>query len=212
MRVKPIATLISHAFAYVIRTCRVYNIDESHALKHSMDVYNYANKIYQHELIGNPMLEKQKETILVASILHDMCDKKYMSEKQGVMMIKKHMIDYMPISNLELMCNIMSTMSYSKVKVNGYPKLGENQLAYHIVREADLLAGYDIDRCIIYGIYHEGLTYDQSLKRASELFNTRILKYIDDDLFITDYSKKEAVKLHIKADIDLENLKNILFY
>ena len=212
MRVKPIATLISHAFAYVIRTCRVYNIDESHALKHSMDVYNYANKIYQHELIGNPMLEKQKETILVASILHDMCDKKYMSEKQGVMMIKKHMIDYMPISNLELMCNIMSTMSYSKVKVNGYPKLGENQLAYHIVREADLLAGYDIDRCIIYGIYHEGLTYDQSLKRASELFNTRILKYIDNDLFITDYSKKEAVKLHIKADIDLENLKNILFY
>jgi len=212
MRVKPIATLISHAFAYVIRTCRVYNIDESHALKHSMDVYNYANKIYQHELIGNPMLEKQKETILVASILHDMCDKKYMSEKQGVMMIKKHMIDYMPISNLELMCNIMSTMSYSKVKVNGYPKLGENQLAYHIVREADLLAGYDIDRCIIYGIYHEGLTYDQSLKRASELFNTRILKYIDDDLFITDYSKKEAIKLHIKADIDLENLKNILFY
>ena len=197
MRVKPIATLISHAFAYVIRTCRVYN---------------YANKIYQHELIGNPMLEKQKETILVASILHDMCDKKYISEKQGVMMIKKHMIDYMPISNLELMCNIMSTMSYSKVKVNGYPKLGENQLAYHIVREADLLAGYDIDRCIIYGIYHEGLTYDQSLKRASELFNTRILKYIDDDLFITDYSKKEAVKLHIKADIDLENLKNILFY
>jgi hypothetical protein len=177
-----------------------------------MEVYNYANKIYQHELIGNPMLEKQKETILVSSILHDMCDKKYMSERQGVMMIKKHMIDYMPISNLELMCNIISTMSYSKVKINGYPKLGENQLAYHIVREADLLAGYDVDRCIIYGIYREGLTYDQAVKRATELFKNRILKYIDDDLFITDYSKKEAIKLHIKADIDLENLKNIIFY
>jgi len=212
MRVKPIATLISHAFTYVIKTSRVYNIDESHALKHSMEVYNYANKIYQHELIGNPMLEKQKETILVSSILHDMCDKKYMSERQGVMMIKKHMMDYMPISNLDLMCNIISTMSYSKVKINGYPKLGENQLAYHIVREADLLAGYDVDRCIIYGIYREGLTYDQAVKRANELFKTRILKYIEDDLFVTEYSKKEAIKLHIKSDIDLENLKNILFY
>jgi len=212
MRLKPIASVISHAFAYVIKTSRIYNIDESHALKHSMEVYNYANKIYQHELLGNPMLEKQKETILVSSILHDMCDKKYMSERQGVMMIKKHMMDFMPISNLELMCNIISTMSYSKVKINGYPSLGENMLPYHIVREADLLAGYDVDRAVIYGIYKEGLTYDQSVKRTSELFQTRVLKYIDDDLFVTDYSKKEAIKLHIKADIELANLKNILFY
>jgi HD superfamily phosphodiesterase len=212
MRVKPIATLISHAFAYVIKTSRMYNIDESHALKHSMEVYNYANKIYEHELIGNPILEKQKETILVSSILHDMCDKKYMSERQGIMMIKKHMIDYMPISNLEVMCNIISTMSYSKVKKNGYPKLGENQLAYHIVREADLLCSYDVDRTIIYGIYRENLTYDQALKRATELFQIRMLKYIDDDLFVTDYSKKEAIKLHVKSDIDLDNLKNVLFY
>jgi len=103
-------------------------------------------------------------------------------------------------------------MSYSKVKKNGYPKLGENQLAYHIVREADLLCSYDVDRTIIYGIYRENLTYDQALKRATELFQIRMLKYIDDDLFVTDYSKKEAIKLHVKSDIDLDNLKNVLFY
>ena len=212
MRLKPIASVISHAFSYVIKTSRMFNIDESHSLKHSMEVYNYANKIYQNELITHPMLEKQKEIIYVSAILHDMCDKKYMSERQGLMMIKKYMLDYMPVSNLDIVTNIISTMSYSKVKANGYPKLDEYQLAYHIVREADLLAAYDVDRTVIYGIYKEGLPYDKSLQRASQLFEMRILKYIDDNLFVTDYSKKEAVKLHIKADIDLENLKKIICY
>lgn len=212
MRLKPIASIITHAFAYVVKTSKIFNIDESHAVKHSMDVYNYANKIYQHELITRPILEKQKEIIYVSAILHDMCDKKYMSEKEGIMMIKKHMLDYMPVSNIDVMSSIISTMSYSKVKANGYPNLGEYQLAYHIVREADLLTAYDIDRTVIYGIYQEGLPYDKSLQRASNILETRVLKYIDDNLFVTDYSKKEAVKLHIKAEIDLDNLKKIIYY
>jgi HD superfamily phosphohydrolase YqeK len=190
----------------------MFNIDESHAVKHSMDVYNYANKIYQHELITRPILEKQKEIIYVSAILHDMCDKKYMSEKEGIMLIKKHMLDYMPVSNIDVMSHIISTMSYSKVKSNGFPNLGEYQLAYHIVREADLLTAYDVDRTVIYGIYQEGLTYDKSLQRASHILETRVLKYIDDNLFVTDYSKKEAIKLHIKAEIDLDNLKKIIYY
>ena len=41
-------------------------------------------------------------------------------------------------------------MSYSKVNKNGFPELGNYQLCYNIVREADLLASYNIDRCIIY--------------------------------------------------------------
>jgi HD superfamily phosphodiesterase len=212
MRLKPIASIITHAFAYVVKTSKNFNIDESHALKHSMEVYNYANKIYQHELITRPILEKQKEIIYVSAILHDMCDKKYMSEREGLMLIKKHMLDYMPISNLDVMTNIISTMSYSKVKANGYPNLGEYQLAYHIVREADLLTAYDVDRTVIYGVYQEGLPYDKSLQRSSNLFESRILKYIDDNLFVTDYSKKEAIKLHIKAEIDLDNLKKIIYY
>jgi hypothetical protein len=45
---------------------------------------------------------------------------------------------------------IISKMSYSKVKSNGFPCIGPFQTAYNIVREADLLSDYDFYRCIIY--------------------------------------------------------------
>ena len=40
--------------------------------------------------------------------------------------------------------DIVDTMSYNKVITSGFPYHGEYQRAYHIVREADLLAGYDL--------------------------------------------------------------------
>jgi hypothetical protein len=175
-----------------------------------MDVYNFATKIYENEVINNPYLVQQKNIIFVSAILHDMCDKKYIKEENGVEMIKKHMCNYMSDNELCVVNNIITTMSYSKVTVNGFPHLGEYQLAYHIVREADLLSAYDIDRCVIYGMSKENISYDESLRRAIELFDRRIFKYINDNLFITNYSKKESIKLHLKAAESIDILKKIL--
>lgn len=212
MRILPTAlsliNLINRGFRYVIETSEVYKIDESHALKHSIEVYGWTKKIYNSELIQNPYLEDQKEIIYMAAIGHDMCDKKYMNEKEGIIQYQNYLSDQMTPPDLEIMGNIIGTMSYSKVKVNGYPNLEKFQLAYHIVRESDLLSAYDIDRCIIYGMYVEKLEYDMALKRAIELFDSRVLKYRSDNLFVTEYSKKESLKLHKKAIKELEFLKN----
>lgn len=75
--------LINHCFDFVIDTSAIYKIDESHALKHSMEVYGYAKKIYDNEVIKHPYLENQQAIIYSAAIAHDMCDKKYMVEKRG---------------------------------------------------------------------------------------------------------------------------------
>ena len=202
--------IINHAFNYVLKTSNVLNIDESHGLKHSMDVYNFASKIYENEVINSPYLKEQREIIYVSAILHDMCDKKYITEERGLDMIKQHMKTCMSDSNLDIVGDIISTMSYSKVKLNGYPNLGEYQLAYHIVREADLLSAYDIDRCIIYGMYKDNINYDEALIRAIILFNKRILNYRSDKLFVTDYSNIESIKLHLKAVNDIDILEKIL--
>jgi hypothetical protein len=212
MKILPTAlsliNLINRGFRYVIETSEVYKIDESHALKHSIEVYGWTKKIYNSELIQNPYLEDQKEIIYMAAIGHDMCDKKYMNEKEGIIQYQNYLSDQMTPPDLEIMGKIIGTMSYSKVKVNGYPNLEKFQLAYHIVRESDLLSAYDIDRCIIYGMYVEKLEYDMALKRAIELFDSRVLKYRSDNLFVTEYSKKESLKLHKKAIKELEFLKN----
>jgi hypothetical protein len=213
MRILPttlsLANLINSGFRYVIQTSDIYKIDESHALKHSMEVYNFAKKIYNSEIIKNPFLDEQKEIIFMSAIGHDMCDKKYMDEKQGILQYQNYLSEQMRPNDSEVMGNIIGTMSYSKVKANGYPNLKEYQLAYHIVREADLLSAYDIDRCVIYGMYVEKLEYNAALKRAIELFKSRILKYRSDNLFITQYSKKESLKLHKKAERELDFFKQL---
>jgi hypothetical protein len=202
--------LINMGFKYVIDTSKKFNIDESHALKHSMEVFGFAKKIYDSEKNKNVFLENQKNIIYMAAIGHDMCDKKYMNEQEGIINYKKYLSDLMIPSDLEIMGKIISTMSYSKVAKNGFPDLGDYQLAYHIVREADLLAAYDLDRCIIYKMYHNNINYDEALKDAFQLFDNRVLKMIQHNLFTTEYSKKESLKLHKKALKELDNLRSLL--
>lgn len=203
------AQLINYAFQYVIDTSIKYNIDESHSLKHSMEVFDFSKKIYDKEIITYPFLSNQKEIIYTAAIGHDMCDKKYMDEKEGIKKYQDYLSAFMTSNDLEIMGKIIGTMSYSKVKSNGFPNLGEYQMAYHIVREADLLSGYDIDRCIIYNMYKEKTDYYNSLLCAFNLFDNRVLKMIDDKLFTTEYGKKESLELHNKAKLTIESLRNL---
>jgi len=209
MRLSYLTPLINYAFNYVSRITTLFNIDESHGLKHSMDVFHIANQIYNSEVKENSYLRKQEDIIFVSAIVHDMCDKKYMDEKRGITMMTNYMSSYIPQVKLDVISNIISTMSYSKVKNLGFPDLKEYQLAYHIVREADLLAAYDIDRCIIYGMKVEKLDYIDALKRAIQLFDDRVLKYRSDKLFKTKYSKNLSLKLHNKVLKDIEILKTI---
>jgi hypothetical protein len=204
-----IINLVNHAFNYVVKTSDFYKIDESHALKHSMEVYGFAKRIYESELVKNPYLETQRDIIYMAAIGHDMCDKKYMNEREGIEKYKEYLCGFMPENELEIMGEIIGTMSYSKVKKNGYPELGEYQLAYHIVREADLLSAYDIDRCIMFRMFRDNIEYGEALIDAVELFDNRVFRMRQDKLFTTNYSKRESLKLHKNAKKNVENLNEI---
>jgi hypothetical protein len=94
---------------------------------------------------------------------------------------------------------IISTMSYSKVKQHGYPILGPYQHAYHIVREADLLAAYDFDRAMIYHMSHNKKGVYEAFDNAESIFQTRILRHNDDGLFVSHYAKQLSFQLHKTA-------------
>jgi len=203
-------SIISRAFDLVIFLSKKFNIDESHSLKHSMEVYNFALQIYESELEMNHYLEGQKDIIILAAILHDTIDKKYVDEQTGLDEIRKYMKDHVASEKLDIIFQIITTMSYSTVKKNGFPLLNEYQLAYHIVREADLLAAYDIDRCIMYAIYKKGMNYIEGVKAATILFDDRVFKHKTDKLFVTNFSKKLSIKLHRKAKTDVEILSKYI--
>lgn len=197
-------SIISRAFDLVVFLSKKFNIDESHSLKHSMEVYNFALQIYESELEMNHYLEGQKDIIILAAILHDTIDKKYVDEQAGLEEIRKHMEYHVKSEKLDIIFQIITTMSYSTVKKNGFPLLNEYQLAYHIVREADLLAAYDIDRCIMYAMYKKDMIYSDAVNAAKTLFEERVFKHRADKLFVTNYSKKLSIQLHKKAKKDVE--------
>jgi HD superfamily phosphodiesterase len=200
---------LNYLFNYVVITSKLFNIDESHSLKHSMDVYYYSERILDMELNKYPYLKNHKNIIFSSAILHDMCDKKYINEKIGIENIINYMNDKMDPNELFTMVEIISTMSYSTVKKNGFPSLGVYDMCYHIVREADLLASYDFDRCIIYQMLKNNDDYENSFYNAKELFEKRVFKYNEDNLFKTEYAKSISHVLHLEAFNKINNLSKI---
>jgi HD superfamily phosphodiesterase len=192
--------MIDQAFACVMHLTKKYNIDESHSLKHSMEVMRFAYEIFTSERQSNPHITSQETIILAAAILHDMCDRKYVpDEAVAIQEIRDFMAGHLTADELDIIVSIVTTMSYSKVKKSGYPDLGEYQLAYHIVREADLLAAYDIDRCVIFGMAVTKLNYTDAFARATELYRERVLTYRSDGLFVTEYSNRRSLELESKS-------------
>lgn len=199
--------LLSILYNYVITTVSKYNIDESHGLSHSMNILTYANKIYNEEIIKQSSIKQHEKIIYIAAILHDMCDKKYMDQNAGINDINNFIESLKDDDNVsivttveqKIIIDIISTISYSYVKINGFPDHGEYQTAYNIVREADLLCAYDFDRCMIYQMYTQNYSLDNAYKDATQLFNVRMFKHMGDGLLFTQYARNNHGRLEQNA-------------
>ena len=198
-------------YNFIVNRCTSLKIDESHAVKHSLNVLKYSQKIFNIESKFYPELNNKEKIIYTSAMLHDMCDKKYMDEKKGLEDLGNFMrnIDYKK-SEIDIILDIINTMSYSKVKKNGFPDLKEYQKSYNIVREADLLTGYDIERCMVYGLINEELDYYDSFKKAKKMYEVRMGKHIEDNLFTTKYGIMEAIRLDKENRIRLNELEEII--
>ena len=201
---------LNHLFTFVLYMSNKYKIDTSHSEIHSMDVLHFANSIYESEISLYPILKQQTDVIYTAAVLHDMCDKKYMNTDEGLDEIQKYFGNEINENDLFHAKNIMKTMSYSYVKKNGYPDLGDYQMAYNLVREADLLSSYDFDRSIIYHL-NKGNTLTESYSNALDLFENRVFKYNSDKLLTYDYSIRISKILTSQAHSRINSWNRILF-
>jgi len=205
-------TLISKLMQFVLLSTAKYGIDESHGVSHSMNILHYAHKIYNSELPKLPNLKNYERTIYVSAIAHDMCDKKYMQEEEGIKRIEDFLQEQITKEEIDTTKLIISTMSYSKVKKNGFPNIEDplKKSAYHIVRESDLLTAYDFDRSILYHMHQSKADINQAYKNAYELFENRIFRHEDDGLLLTDFSKNEALILKTNAMHRIQTWKTLL--
>jgi hypothetical protein len=101
-------------------------------------------------------------------------------------------------------------MSYSTVKQNGFPDLGDYTMAYHIVREADLLAGYDFKRAMIYRMYNSPDDFMESFENSKRLFAKRVFRHEEDGLFITEYSKAKSRELYLQSCRQIKSIERVI--
>ena len=187
MRVMLVPKLVNIALSF----CKKYGMDESHAVGHGMNVLHLSRNIMHVEVERYPILSKQRDIIYTSAMLHDVCDHKYVDEKAVWNEVKEVLKEQKILSEpeIDICTEIVQTMSYSKVKENGFPDMGEYQMAYHVVREADLLAAYDVDRALLYDLYRTN-DFRESIGKAETILNNRVYKHMKDGLLVTDYSKK----------------------
>lgn len=210
--------LLTKMMQFVVFTTKKYKIDESHGLSHSMNVLHFAHSILEEELPRFSYLQEnsQKRVIYASAILHDMCDNKYMDVEQGLNDINEFLQENgMKKQEIDAANQIINTMSYSKVKANGFPDLGNYMKAYHIVREADLLAAYDFDRCMIYNMYNKpeknaDIVY--AFSDAYHLFQNRVFKHEEDGLLTTQYAQRMHVPMKLTAEARIATWQKLIRY
>jgi len=200
---------------FINQTCITYNIDDSHDLRHSLEVLGWSEQLTKNN--SRNISPKEAQIIHLSCLLHDMCDKKYMDEKMGLERIKNFLMGELEVEDdiLEAVVFIISTMSYSKVVKIGYPDFNNKcdnidlEYCYHVVRNSDLLCSYDPERCINYQIRCGGSRKD-GIKKMLELFDNRILMLIENKYINLEEAKPYAIELHNKALTELEKYKTEL--
>lgn len=167
---------------FITKTCLEYDIDESHGLKHAQDCILWVC-ILQDNLSLDELI-----IAIYSAALHDMCDSKYMDVSIGLENIKRWLItQYVEDHHIQVILNIISTMSYSKLKSQRihdtivFPDHGIYNTVYHLVRHADLLDAYKVNRCILYQKrLNPNLSEEECLLCVRKVFDERIFKYVKD--------------------------------
>ena len=200
--------LLTTLLRFVQYTSVKNGIDESHALGHAMDVLHYTHQNYINQRTKCPQLIEQEAIFYSAAILHDMYDHKY--ENKNIPPLSSVLQFHLKPHEITVVKNIVDTMSYSKIKKDGFPDLQQYQWAYHIVREADLLSSYDMDRAMIYHMFHSKADAPSSYENIKALFESRVQNYYKDNLFMTEYAKSKGHELQEKSIEQLSNWKSII--
>lgn len=172
-------------FNFIEQQCRKYDIDKSHGSRHAWGTALRAMAILK--TLDN-VSEKEERIAIYSAALHDTCDSKYCPIQEASSDIKRFLLGIQwELEEVEAVLSIITTMSYSKLKKNvkggviQYPDHGEWQRAYDVARNADLLEGYIVARCVLYNQHiHPSKTEDEHWERARQLFNERIFTYVSE--------------------------------
>lgn len=192
-------------YAFVEKQCLKYGIDESHGVEHAKDCVQFARQLMD---LTTP--DDQYMVVVYAAAVHDTVDKKYTPVDQACSEVREFFTKIGTQERLiDAILNIITTMSYSyltKRRSEGlsYPDHGVWQNAYHIVRHADLLCAYRMERCYQYQIHvTPGISEEDAKEAVKKIFQIRVLRYISDGWITLPKALELAIPMEAAAQSKL---------
>jgi hypothetical protein len=194
-------------------------VDDSHNEKHAKEVLFWTIDILRHQ----SMSKYEMLTAAQCALLHDTIDPKYPIDFTDE--VRSHLALFHETSHVDVMLKVMNTISYSKVVVDGevrFPSWMETNPThtrlYHTVREADLLASFNIARMIEYRHHLGGKTDKEIREEVLELYDARMGRLVERGLFVLPGTRELAghldavarAKLRLLPTIDLHDNLDIL--
>jgi hypothetical protein len=204
--------MFDNAFSFCASMCRTQRIDSSHDEHHMARVARMTERL--NVASGREIGQDEKDVMILAAFTHDLCDHKYTDVATGLAQIETW-LKSQPISEDQrrAVCRIISTMSYSKVKVHGYPTdLGKWELAYHHTRIADLIDAYDIDRCYKYQSHkHPDMSEAEKWRAVIGVFERRVLTQKDEFILpVAPYAASIVEPRHEMASWGISEFKKLV--
>jgi len=191
-------------YDFIDSLCKEYKIDASHDLQHSIRCVEWVHRLAD----ADPSITEDGRRIAVYAVaLHDMCDAKYTDVRVASRRIHTWLCENdWPVDLANVIIHIITTMSYSKLRaamVDGeivYPDHGRWQAVYHIVRHADLLEAYRVDRCYHYQKHvRPDMSDDDCWQNVTDLFRRRVFNYVKDGWIFLDAALEHTDRLEAEA-------------
>jgi hypothetical protein len=179
-------------------------IDESHGLTHARSCVEWVKILYKD---AHDVTDEELKLAIYAAALHDMCDKKYTDVDKGLNKIREWLLRQgWSLELSDALINIINTTSYSKLKKNMidgrivFPDHGIYNRVYHIVRHADLLDAYKVERCYLYQKHIvPAISDEECWAKVRALFDSRVLPYVCEGWISLPAAVKIAKELELGA-------------
>ena len=172
------------------------NFDESHDVKHALKVYENALKIVEYDYTSSTYVKLDKDIIMFAAMLHDVCDHKY-PDSISLVELKRFISSKLGNGKANTIMEIIDNISYSK------EVRGDRKDVHHpyldIISDADKLEAIGrqgIYRCYAYSKTKNPNLDEDSIKTLVKIHCREKLLKLKDEYIRTTAGKAMAIPLH----------------
>lgn len=180
--------------------------DESHGEGHIRRVAEMAVELAKKIIEGgdNKIIEgidnsESIEIVEIAGLLHDICDRKYIRDKERVLVRLRE--EFREYKYIEEVIKIVTNISFTRERIYGKPEMGRLTVVWECVSAGDKYDALDFYRCLEYKRHKcPEMSKEETMRKAIWYYTEVIMKYYPKMMYIPEATKLALIKIEEVRD------------